>query len=249
MAREAMIGLGVHSARTPAMRTPGRYASGMLPRTLKTSLGNSKVAARLRARQFQGSDRYWEERYATGGTSGAGSYGVAAQWKAEVVNGWVAQYGISSIVDLGCGDGNQLGLAEYPRYLGLDRSESAIKRCITMFAGDDSKSFLRYDPETTSDDAGWLRGDAALSLEVIFHLVEDAVRVDYLHRLFQSADRFVIVCSSDRAGIQQGPHERHEPFTPWVSSNAPDWRLISKEAPPAEADLVSELFLFARRGN
>ena len=211
--------------------------------SIRAAFARSIVGRWIRARRFHDSGSYWEQRYASGGTSGAGSYGVAAQWKARVVNDWVGKFGITSVVDLGCGDGNQLTLADYPRYLGLDRSASAVISCIRKFHNDPSKSFLRYDPETTFDPAGWLKADAALSLEVIFHLVEDDIRDDYLRRLFASADQFVIICSSDRSDIAQEPHERHQAFTPWVEKNAPGWTLMERIAPPAEAEMVAELFL------
>src|SRR5690348_2935489 len=83
----------------------------------------------IRRRFFPGSERYWESRYAKGGTSGAGSYGAEAQWKADVVNSWVAGHNITSVIDWGCGDGNQLTLARYPKYLGIDRSHNAIRKC------------------------------------------------------------------------------------------------------------------------
>jgi len=214
--------------------------------SIRTAIAQSVVGGSIRARRFRDSGSYWEQRYASGGTSGAGSYGAAAQWKARVVNDWVKKYSMISVVDLGCGDGNQLTLASYQRYLGLDRSATAVSSCIRRFHDDPSKSFLRYDPETTSDPAGWLRADLALSLEVIFHLVEDDIREDYLRRLFASADRFVIICSSDRSDIPQGPHEHHRAFTPWVEKNAPGWTLMERIAPPAEIRMVSELFLYGR---
>ncbi|MFC6008180.1 class I SAM-dependent methyltransferase [Angustibacter luteus] len=197
-------------------------------------------------RRFHDSGSYWEQRYAAGGTSGAGSYGADAEWKAEVVNGWVAQFGVSSVIDFGCGDGNQLSLAHYPRYLGLDRSATAVRTCIARFADDPTKSFFQYDPGATADPAGWLRADLALSLEVIFHLVEDDIREDYLTRLFAGAERFVVICAADRGDLPDGPHERHRPFTPWIAANQPQWDLVERLAPPAGVDLVSELFLYRR---
>jgi SAM-dependent methyltransferase len=208
-----------------------------------TRLG-ARVAGRVR---FRGSSAYWEQRYAGGGTSGAGSYGPQAVWKAEVVNGWVKQHEVTSVLDLGCGDGNQLGLADYPRYLGIDVSPSAVRRCIERFGDDPTKSFLALDPATTHDPARWLRADLALSLEVLFHLVEVDAFEAYLAQLFGSADRFVAICARD-AGHPGGPHERYRAFTPWVAAHAPEWTLLERVAPPAGVDLVSELFLFARGG-
>jgi SAM-dependent methyltransferase len=202
----------------------------------------ARVAGRLR---FAGSGTYWEQRYARGGTSGAGSYGPQARWKADVVNGWVTTYQVTSVVDLGCGDGNQLGLAEYPRYLGIDVSPTAVRRCIELFAADGTKSFLALDPATTHDPARWLRADLALSLEVLFHLVEADGFEAYLRQLFASADRFVVICARDEE-LPGGPHERYRPFTPWVAAHAAEWTLLERVRPPDGVDLVSDLYLFAR---
>lgn len=200
----------------------------------------------MRQRLFPGSADYWEERYAKGGTSGAGSYGRQAEWKATIVNGWVAELGVTSVVDLGCGDGNQLSLADYPRYLGLDRSSTAIQHCIQRFADDPTKSFLRYDPKDLSDPAGWFRADLALSMEVIFHLVEDEVYEDYMVRLFDSAERFVVICCNATDGGERGPTEKHRDFTKWVADACPEWTLNQRVDPPGDINLISSFFLYRR---
>jgi hypothetical protein len=215
-------------------------------RNVVINVARKPSAVRLRQRFFKGSASYWEDRYAKGGTSGMGSYGRAAGWKAEVVNGWVAELGVTSVVDLGCGDGNQLSLADYPRYLGLDRSSTAVRRCIERFSGDPTKSFLRYDPQDLADPAGWLRADLALSLEVIFHLVEDSVFEDYMTRLFASAERYVVICSNDTADKEQAPHERHRDFTRWIEREAPGWTLDRRLEKPADVNLMSSFFLYQR---
>lgn len=76
------------------------------------------------------------------------------------------------------------------------------------------------------------RADLALSLDVIFHLVEDSVFESYMRRLFGSADRFVIIYSSDTdEQLQQStPHIRHREFTKWVRENVPGWRLVDRIA-------------------
>lgn len=204
----------------------------------------SPAGVRLRHLTFKGSGRYWEDRYAAGGTSGPGSYGPSAQWKAELVNAWVREFGMTSVVDLGCGDGNQLALADYPRYLGLDRSATAVRQCIERFSADPTKSFLRFEPGELADPAGWLRGDMALSMEVIFHLVEDEVFEDYMRRLFASADRYVVICSNDTAGDELVPHERHRSFTAWVARECPEWKLERQVDPPKETGLMSSLYLY-----
>ena len=44
---------------------------------------------RVRRMRFPGSAQYWDERYATGGTSGSGSYNRLAAFKAEILNEFV----------------------------------------------------------------------------------------------------------------------------------------------------------------
>ncbi|WP_189209256.1 class I SAM-dependent methyltransferase [Actinokineospora fastidiosa] len=218
----------------------------MILRSAVDNFAHSAAGLRLRRRLFKGSKTYWEERYAKGGTSGAGSYGKQAEWKAEIVNAWVSELGVTSVIDLGCGDGNQLSLARYPRYLGLDRSSTAVWKCIERFSDDPTKSFLRYDPEDLWDPAGWLRGDLALSMEVIFHLVEDEVFDDYMSRLFDCAERFVVICSNDSVGTEQAPHEKHREFTKWVGQKRPEWTLDRRVDPPEDVDLMSSFFLYKR---
>ncbi|HVV21784.1 MAG TPA: class I SAM-dependent methyltransferase [Pseudonocardiaceae bacterium] len=209
-------------------------------------LRRGSAAVRLQKRLFKGTAAYWENRYASGGTSGAGSYGPQAEWKARIVNDWVADLDVRSVVDLGCGDGNQLSLADYPRYVGLDRSATAVRMCIDRFRADPTKSFLRYDPDTLSDPAGWLRADLALSMEVIFHLVEDDVFADYMTRLFDSADRYVVICSNNTDDDELVPHERHRDFTRWVEDHQPEWKLDKRIDPPAGLHLMSSFFRYRR---
>ena len=47
-----------------------------------------------------------------------------------------------------------LALADYPCYIGLDVSASAIMLCKRRFADDQTKSFLLYDGECFVDHAG-----------------------------------------------------------------------------------------------
>ena len=172
---------------------------------------------------FRGSEPYWERRYASGGTSGPGSYGKLALFKAEIINRFVADHSVQSVIEFGCGDGNQLELAAYPNYLGVDVSETALARCRKRFREDRSKSF-----ELAADYDG-SKAELALSLDVIFHLVEDSVFEHYMARLFDAATRFVIIYSSNRDERVSDPaamHVRHRRFTDWVGVNAAGWELM-----------------------
>jgi hypothetical protein len=171
---------------------------------------------------FPGSAAYWEQRYVDGGNSGAGSYSIFATFKADVLNEFVKAHDIRSVIEFGSGDGNQLTLADYPEYLGVDVSKAAVAQCRKLFESDPSKSFL------VSGDYQGTKADLSLSLDVIYHLVEDEVFDEYMRTLFQAADRYVIVYASntDDNSDQQGIHVRHRKFTAWVERNLPAWKLV-----------------------
>jgi len=166
------------------------------------------------------SAKYWSERYRSGGNSGAGSYGRLAAFKAEIINAFVREHNIASVIEFGCGDGAQLALADYPTYLGFDVADDSIDRCRSKFAQDVSKEFRNA--------AAWdyERADLVLSLDVIYHLIEDAVFHDYMCRLFASAKRYVIVYSSNDEGKQPAAHVKHRRFTDWISIYHADFKLV-----------------------
>lgn len=173
-------------------------------------------------RPFHGSTDYWQHRYARGGDSGAGSYGRRAAHKAETINAFVSRENIQSVIEFGCGDGNQLQLARYPRYRGFDVSAAAVARCRELFASDPTKSFDlmdRYDGQ---------KAELALSLDVLYHLVEEATFDAYLRTLFGAATRYVMIYStdSDRNPWYGQPHVRHRRFSRWVERQLPQWRLL-----------------------
>ena len=181
-----------------------------------------RVYRAVRSEQdFTDSRSYWETRYASGRDSGAGSYSHLAQFKASVLNDFVEENDVADVIEFGCGDGSQLRLANYRRYVGVDVSPQAIALCRKRFSGDVTKAFY-----TTVDLPAGVSADLALSLDVIYHLVEDEVFERYMRQLFDSARRFVIVYSSNEVRAGSAPHVRHREFTRWVLENAPQWQAV-----------------------
>jgi SAM-dependent methyltransferase len=181
------------------------------------------VGRTIRERGFGHSSAFWERRYASGHGSGSGSCGRLAEFKAEVVNGFVAEHAVDFVIELGCGDGNQLALARYPRYLGYDVSPTAVRLCRERFAKDDTKEFRVLDGRLEA------RAPLVLSLDVIYHLVEDATFEGYMRRLFDASERFVIVYSSDlESDPSSSVHVRHRKFTRWISTHRPGWKLVRR---------------------
>jgi SAM-dependent methyltransferase len=191
----------------------------MIGAGLKSLYGHTSQPA-----AFGSSPSYWDSRYRQGGSSGVGSYGRLARFKAGVINRFVEGHDVSSVVEFGCGDGAQLQLAHYPSYTGFDISPRAVELCRQKFAHDGSKQFH----DLKGEKAGIIRADMAMSLDVIYHLVEDAIYESYMRRLVNSAERFVCVYSSNVALPGHVAHIRHRCFTDWVEKNAPEWALMEK---------------------
>ena len=171
--------------------------------------------------KFQ-SSRYWESRYIEKGNSGAGSYNHLAEFKAKVINKFISDNSIHSVIEFGCGDGNQLKLANYPGYIGFDVSSKSIQICKEIFLNDKSKDFRLVQSYSKE------RGDLSISLDVIYHLVEDEVFHAYMKNLFSASKQYVIIYSSntENQSLTSAVHVRHRKFTDWVEINCSGWRLI-----------------------
>ena len=151
--RAAGAGQGQPVVRCAALRAhPGRGVAACLAGVVRPMNAFSSFA-------------YWEARYRAGGTSGAGSAGRLLHFKADVINGFVADNTIGSVLDLGCGDGNLLSLLRVPSYVGVDVSPTALAGCITRFP---QHRFVPFDAVEAEPAA-----ELALCIDVIFHLVED----------------------------------------------------------------------------
>ena len=201
---------------------------------------------RYRNSPFPGSAEYWERRYATGGTSGDGSYGDLAEFKAQVINNFVTTHGVEGVMELGCGDGNQLSLLETPLYLGLDISETAVELCKKKFNGDETKTFRYYSP---SDYGGENLAKLALSLDIIFHLVEDETFHTYMTHLFEMASDWVIIYSSNsEEPFGDGTvHCRNRKFTTWVEENADGWSFVEKIDNVYPEQSVADFYIYKKR--
>jgi SAM-dependent methyltransferase len=168
------------------------------------------------------SSAYWEARYRTGGNSGAGSYGRLATFKAAFINAFMADNEIHNVLDLGCGDGNLLSLLDVPSYVGIDVSPTTLSRCASRFAARSNCGFL---PLAQLDSIA--PTDLAVSIDVIFHLIEDVTFSRHIDDLFNHATRFVLIYASNHDSACAAPHVRHRRFSDHVAAHWPAWRLLA----------------------
>jgi len=196
---------------------------------------------------------YWENRYKSGGNSGAGSYDKFAEFKSEILNEAIIKYNVETAIEFGCGDGNQLSMLKIPRYTGLDVSPTILDHCIEKFKGDKTKNFFLYNGKCFVDNIGIFKSDAAMSIDVIFHLVELPVFESYLKHLFESASKLVIIYGADLDYPPRNSHELYRKFTSYIAGKFPDWKLdkvIKNKYPARDYDdqdgSLADFYFFTR---
>jgi SAM-dependent methyltransferase len=170
------------------------------------------------------SRKYWEKRYQTGGNSGAGSYNHLAKFKASVVNDFIKAHDINNVLEFGCGDGNNLALYNIANYIGIDISITAINICKEKFVDDISKFFFTIEQFAHSKKDFCEKIELVLSLDVIYHLIEDDVFDEYMGNLFNSSSKYIMIYASNFDEILS-QHVKHRKFTNWIEKNRPDWKL------------------------
>jgi len=116
---------------------------------------------------------------------------------------------------------------KYDEYLGLDVSSSVIELCKIKYKEDPTKEFKIINDELIVDK----EYELALSLDVIFHLVEDSVFEKYMTSLFSSSNKYVCIYSSNtdnqKKYMNLVKHVRHREFTKFVTDNINNFQLIS----------------------
>lgn len=200
------------------------------------------VLRRIFRPRFPGSENYWIDRYHGGGTSGAGSYGRLADYKADVINKLIDELGVESVVEYGSGDGNQASLFTFQNYTGVDVAKEVVARCSARFADRPSWRFI-----TVAEDRTEARTyDMAISLDVIYHLIENRIFDDYMTRLTHAARQYVLVYASDFDKVATGAaHVRHRTYSEWIAQNAPhfqpvrDWDHPFPLTPDSDPNLTS----------
>lgn len=198
--------------------------------------------------KFSRSDLYWQKRYIDKGNSGLGSYGDVAIFKAKVFNNFIKEERIKSALDFGCGDGNQIDLFKVDSYFGLDISVEMIEFCKNKFKDDATKDFLIYDYKIFNNN---LQADLGMSIDVIYHLVEDVIYQKYMEDLFSCSKEFVMIYSTnhDNNSIIKMPHVRHRNFSKWVNENKKEWKFYKKIKNSIPSVSKADFYIFKKESN
>jgi SAM-dependent methyltransferase len=185
---------------------------------------------------------YWDRRYRDGRTSGAGSEGEEGAYKAAYLSDFITEHDVKTVVDWGCGDGQVLELVELhgAQYIGVDVSPLIVAKMREKFTG---PRYLFHTPEAFATGTR-TRFDLALSFDVLFHFPSDFDYFTYLLNLFDSAEKYVIVYSTNYAGGRTARHVFRREFTPDIAERFPEWELTTVETPLREG--LASFFVYEK---
>ena len=160
----------------------------------------------------------WQNRYQNGGNSGSGSYNELYIFKRDIINDIINKNNIQSIIDFGCGDGNQIKEINTQNYIGIDIADISIKICKMKYTNDNTKKFYTYDEINNVK----LQVDLTMSLDVLYHILEGDLYIGYLKNLFNSSSNYVLIYSNNYYGGVL-PHIYTRKFTDDVEKMFPNW--------------------------
>ncbi|PZU81918.1 MAG: hypothetical protein DI528_20885 [Shinella sp.] len=235
----------------PTLSQPGPVlAQQFAPPPIPAVPAPSAAPAPVSSAPFANADRplvfdsnsYWEKRYQAGGNSGAGSYDQLARYKGLVINLFAQQKKLKSFAELGSGDGNQLRYFNFEQYTGFDVSQAIIAKTKAMYAANPNYRFIWSAEPELDWEAHEQEYECALSLDVLYHLIDDRVFTEYMDRLFSLSSRYVIIYASnfdapDRNGAM---HVRHRKFVDFVAQRYPQWTLLKYLENPFKFKLQTE---------
>lgn len=154
----------------------------------------------------------WDKRYSDGENSGRGSYGEHYEFKTNIINDILEKYNIKDVIDFGCGDGNMLRELEIGTYKGLDLSHVSIEICQKMYEEDSSKSFELYEIGKRPS----IKAKMTMSLDVIYHIIDDAYFNDYMNCLIECTDEYILIYSTNYDDSDWNGHVRHREFEKYL---------------------------------
>lgn len=112
---------------------------------------------------------------------------------------------------------------------------------------------MTYDPEHFFNQQGGIQYEMAMSLDVLYHLIEEGIWMRHIDQLFQTAKRYVVIYAED-CDRDRGVHMRSRSFSPYIAKIAPDWVLDFKVDNPYpydgsdyESGSVSDFFIYRKK--
>lgn len=125
--------------------------------------------------------------------------------------------------------------------MGVDVSPTAVNMCRQKYKDDESKDF--YELALYQQNQKDVKYDMSLSLDVIFHLIEDDVFETYMNNLFDSSSKYVCIYSNNYEDEYYGEHQKNRKFTEWIVNRRKNWELVKfvKQKYPYDPKVKDEI--------
>jgi len=150
---------------------------------------------------------YWEDRYSSGGNSGAGSAGANRKWKWGVINIYIER--IFDVIDVGCGDLTFWNGRTCEKYTGIDISKTIINK--NKIARPDW-NFIVSDADTDFR----LRANVVLCFDVLFHIMNERTYTKILENMCRYSTEWIFIFTWNRnplADESDGTYQYYRDFT------------------------------------
>lgn len=168
---------------------------------------------------------FWDWRYATNPTlgSGVGSRGVPLESKRRLLRSVVEVVRPSSVLDVGCGDGEATRALPLPGYVGIDLSKESIARASA------GRPDGRYRVGTLGESHE--QADLTLCLDVLIHQADAAQYRRLVAELVESTRTALVVSGYQRPFTTTSPMVFfHEPLEQTVAHADPNLEIYPLRA-------------------
>jgi len=112
------------------------------------------------------------------------------------------------------------------------------------YNNDNTKKFYTYD----EIDNIKLQSDLTMSLDVLYHILEDELYFNYLKQLFSSSSNYVLIYSNNYNGHIEG-HMHTKKFTDDVEKKFPNWELQKKINQMYPKKSSADFYLYKKKNN
>jgi len=129
-------------------------------------------------------EKYWDNRYRTGGNSGSGSISRNRDWKWEIIKKYCND--LNNIIDVGCGDLLFWEGKDCKNYLGIDISPFVIQK----------NKELRKNWQFICDSADIqqdIKAKIVFCFDVLFHIMDERVYKKILENLTYYSEDLIFV--------------------------------------------------------
>ncbi len=185
------------------------------------------------------SDRdYWDNRYKSGLTSGAGSSGEQRNWKWSIIGQYV-DVKTKSVLDVGCGDLHFWEKRSCLSYLGIDFSPDVITKDRRLYP---DLSFICANASETLE----VHRQVVLCMDVLFHVMKDQDFRSILRNLSKWTDEILFVYTWYRSPFGDSNTDcRYQIFRPLQEylTLLPELQLLKEHI----RDNVGALYVFKKR--